>query len=367
MNPECPEMQIYSWENAAAFTLLIIPLAIFGEVVYRRLRRLPAALQPDALPALSIIVPARNEAANLTNLLPTLTALAYNGPCEVIVVDDNSTDSTAEVAASCGARVIRLHTLPEGWRGKPYACHCGALEAGGEWFLFVDADTLHAPDGPARAVQLALAEDWGGLSLLPPGRYFGYADRLGLTAAFAGLFAMGAPTAGMLNGQFILLRRDVYEHSGGFAAVRKEALEDVALGRRLAAQGYDVPMVRGDGAMQVGMYADVRQMWHGLTRLGQGALRWWGLRALLTAAFVTALVSPLIALSGSVLGFLPWAWPAGAWAVAALCMVPWARRAGHVTDAIFSPLGGLMILSASLWGLISRVLGIGIQWKGRRV
>jgi hypothetical protein len=171
----------------------------------------------------------------------------------------------------------------------------------------------------------------------------------------------------MLNGQFILLRRDVYVESGGFAAVRSEALEDVALGRRLAAQGYDVPMVRGDGAMQVSMYADVQQMWHGLTRLGQGALRWWGPRALLTAAFITALVSPLIAATGYVLGELPWAWPVTAWAVAALCMIPWARRAGHSADAIFSPLGGLMILSASLWGLISRALGIGIQWKGRRV
>jgi hypothetical protein len=216
-------------------------------------------------------------------------------------------------------------------------------------------------------VALVLAEELDGLSLLPPGRYFGYADRLGLTAAFAGLFAMGAPTAGMLNGQFILLQREVYEESGGFAAVRNEALEDVALGRRLKAQGYDVPMVRGDGAMQVSMYVDVRQMWHGLTRLGQGALRWWGLRALLTAAFITALVSPLVAATGSVLGFLSWSWPAGAWAIAAICMIPWSRRAGHVTDAIFSPLGGLMILSASLWGLISRMLGIGIQWKGRRV
>ncbi len=360
-------MQVYSWENAAAFTLLIIPLAIFGELVYRRLRALPAASSSDALPALSIIVPARNEEANLTHLLPTLTALAYDGPYEIIVVDDNSTDATAQVAAACGAQVIRLHELPEGWRGKPHACHRGAQAANGEWFLFVDADTLHAPDGPARAVQLALDAGLDGLSLLPPGRYFGYADRLGLTAAFAGLFAMGAPTAGMLNGQFILLRRDVYEGSGGFAAVRKEALEDVALGHRLAAQGYAVPMVRGDDAMQVSMYADVRQMWHGLTRLGQGALRWWGLRALLTAAFITALVSPLIALSGSVLGYLPWTRTAGAWAVAAICMIPWSRRADHVTDALFSPLGGLMILSASLWGLISRVLGIGIQWKGRRV
>jgi cellulose synthase/poly-beta-1,6-N-acetylglucosamine synthase-like glycosyltransferase len=358
---------LYNWRSAAAFTLVIIPLAILAEWTWRRLRVLPAAEPQRELPALSIIVPARNEATNLAQLLPMITALQYGGPYEVIVMDDNSTDGTAEVAASHGAKVISLDTLPSGWRGKPHACHLGSLEAAGEWLLFVDADTLHAPDGPARAVQLALEEGLDGLSLLPPVRYFGYADRLGLTAAFAGLFAMGAPTAGMLNGQFVLLRREVYEQSGGFAAVRAEALEDVALGHRLAAQGYDVPMVRGDDAMQVSMYADVRQMWHGLTRLGQGALRWWGLRALLTAAFITALVSPLIAVSGFALGDLPWSWPVVFWTVAAVCMIPWARRAGHVTDAALSPLGGVMILLAAVWGVISRALGIGIQWKGRRV
>ena len=95
-------------------------------------------------------MPARNEAVNLTHLLPTLTALIYDGPYEVIVVDDDSTDATAQVAVACGAQVISLHELPPGWRGKPHACHRGAQEARGEWSLFVDADTLHGPTARRR-------------------------------------------------------------------------------------------------------------------------------------------------------------------------------------------------------------------------
>ena len=72
-------------------------------------------------------------------------------------------------------------------------------------------------------------------------------------------------------------------------------------------------------------------------------------------------------ISGFILGDLPWQWPVVVWTVATVCMIPWARRAGHVTDAALSPLGGLMILMAAVWGVISRALGIGIQWKGRRV
>jgi 4,4'-diaponeurosporenoate glycosyltransferase len=312
-------------------------------------------------------VPARNETATLCHLLPSLAALQYEGPCEVIVVDDNSTDGTAALAASMGAYVLRLTELPAGWKGKPNACHCGVAQARGEWFLFTDADTVHAPDGPARAMTLALANRLDGLSLLPPVRFFGFTDRLALTTAFAGLFAMGAPRAGMLNGQFVLLRRDVYERSEGFAAVRGEALEDVALGRRLSAMGYRVPMAHGDGALQVRMYADPKQMWHGLTRLGQGALRWWGLRAILSVAFITAVMSPLIALTGWALGQLSFAWLAVVWSIAAVCIVPWARRAGHATDALFAPVGALIIMAAALWGALSRLLGIGINWKDRRV
>jgi chlorobactene glucosyltransferase len=359
---------LYTWRNAAAFTFLAIPLAVLAEWTWHRLRSLPPYTRTnEILPSLSIVIPARNEEHNLGALLDSLCRLEYPGCHEVIVVDDNSTDATAAVAAAHGARVITLTGLPEGWKGKPNACHQGATAANGEWLLFTDADTVHAAEGPARAVKLALAEGLDGLSVHPCMRYRGLADRLALTAAHAGLFAMGAPAQGMLNGQFILVRRAVYEASGGFAAVRDETLEDVALGRRLRDLGYDAPMANGSDIMQVRMYTSQPQMWRGLSRLGDGAFHWWGVRALLPGAFITALVSPLVALVGAALGELHPVWPAAVWAVAAACLWQWSRRAGSPADALLAPLGALIMLLASLWGLISRALGVGINWKGRKV
>ncbi len=115
-----------------------------------------------------------------------------------------------------------------------------------------------------------------GLSLFLDQECRDLAQRLALSTAFAGLFAGLPRGATLLNGQYILLRRDVYEMSGGFSAVRGEMLEDVALGHLLRSRGGRVPMMHGYDVARVRMYRSSGQMWHGLTRLGAGSLRWEG-------------------------------------------------------------------------------------------
>jgi 4,4'-diaponeurosporenoate glycosyltransferase len=100
----------------------------------------------------SLIVPARNEAINLPSLLTSIAALEP-GPREVIVVDDHSTDDTAAIAKSFGARLVVPEQLPPGWIGKPWACAAGAAAASSSRLLFTDADTVHAPDLLGRASQ----------------------------------------------------------------------------------------------------------------------------------------------------------------------------------------------------------------------
>ena len=355
------------WRSSAAFTFLALPLALRAERAYRALPALKAFPSDRTLPSLSIIVPARNEAENLSHLLPSLVTMSYPGEVEVIVVDDNSTDDTAAVARYWGARVVRLEGLPPGWYGKPHACHQGATVARGDWLLFTDADTIHAPDGPARAVACAVAQQLDGLSLFLDQECRDLVQRLALSTAFAGLFAALPRHATLLNGQYVLLRRDVYEMSGGFSAVRGEMLEDVALGHRLRSQGYRVPLMHGYDAARVRMYRSTTQMWHGLTRLGSGSLRWTGLGALRTAAYVTAVMSPLLALSGVLARRLDRKWLPVTWAVASVSMIPWARRFGSPALAVVSPAGALLVQVAALWGLGSRLMGRGVRWKGRRV
>ncbi|MFZ0545779.1 MAG: glycosyltransferase, partial [Candidatus Promineifilaceae bacterium] len=269
-------------------------LALFAGPMARRAERRYLALVPldgkecsRPLPSLSIIIPARNEAENLQQLLPTLQSLSYNGSYEIIVVDDQSTDGTSAVSRQFKTKVIQGKPLPPGWLGKPHACHQGAQAATGQWLLFTDADTLHQPDGPARAVAHVLDNNLDGLSLFLDQETKGTADTLALMVAFAGIFAALPQQNSFLNGQYILLRRGVYLESGGFSAVANHPLEDLALGHHLKTHSYRVPTLRGEEAASVRMYKDFNALWQGLVRLGSGSLPWLGLHSLISILFIT--------------------------------------------------------------------------------
>ncbi len=355
--------------------VLSLPLAWRAERRQRQIGRLAVTEVAEALPLLSVIVPARNEARNLPNLLESLTAVHYPGSLELIVVDDNSTDETAVIAEAYGTKVVPLTELPEGWLGKPNACHRGATVAQGEWLLFTDADTVHKKLGLATAVTYALQHELDGLSAFLGQQTNGWWDRAAIMTAFVGLHAGLPGLAGVMNGQYILLRQEVYAGCGGFAAVRHEALEDLALGRQLAELGYHVPILQGETAASVRMYHDFPQMWRGLTRLGAGALRWSGTGSLITALFTTLAALPLL--------LSPFVWILGRlenrdWRfslqslfssllITAVGFVPAARRLGRAWWALLGPVGALLVQAAGTWGLLRSLFGRGIQWKGRLV
>lgn len=369
----------WTWRRAAMLTFAAVPLGLRAERAYRALPTLSCGETGVPLPKLSIIVPARNEAGNLRSLLPSLNALNYPGFTEIIVVDDGSSDETASVAAELGARVLRLDHVPSRWLGKPHACHQGALVATGDWLLFTDADTIHSPWSAGAAVRYAIDSGSDGLSLFLQPSPHDTAERLALMTAFAGLFAGwprgrsdadGRPApdgAGMLNGQYILLSRQAYFGTGGFEAVAGQSLEDLALGRVLTGKGYRTPILHGGGAAVVRMYTDDRTMWQGLSRLGSGSLRWSGTGSLATMLFVTALMSPLIAGAGVVSGRLRLWWLPLTWTASAVSMLPWARRSGSAAWALLAPVAAFLVQAAAVWGLINRLSGRGLHWKGRRV
>ena len=305
---------------------------------------------------------------NLQIVLPSLGHIYYPGKLEILVVDDHSSDETARIAESYGVQTLRLRNdIPSGWKGKPYACHQGALLAKGDWLLFTDADTVHVREGIAKAICYAQTTNLDGLSLFLAHQSPSRINNLVLDAAFAGLFAGWGTTNDMLNGQFILVRREVYFDSGGFASVRNEALEDVALGHLFARLGYHLPVMRGDDIAVVHMYATYKQMFNGLSRLGSGTLRWQGMWVSLTALHIAALVSPLVTLIGVLFGRLKWFWLPVTWSMASLSLLPWSRRSGDDKFALLAPFGAFIVLLALIYGLISRILGAGVLWKGRRV
>lgn len=343
------------------------PLALYSEWRFRDLPELPQQTAIHDLPALSIVVPARNEAVNLRRLLPSLTTLSYPGHWELIVVDDNSTDETPCIALKLGAKVISLDSKPDGWAGKSYACHVGALAASGKWLLFTDADTVHHPCGPTQAVAFAENQNLDGLSIFFRQGTSGILDGLALSVAFAGLFVGRKSNSPTLNGQYILLRQDVYTQSRGFAAVANERVEDLALGHHLRTKNYDVLLLRSDNVAAVQMYADKTTLWQGLMRLGAGSLRWMGTGSIITALFITGVMTPILALVNAFIRRRHRILAISSWLVIAISFVPWTRRFGSIGLALLAPIGGLMVQVAATWGLIHRLFGRGTYWKGRRV
>ncbi len=364
----------WDYKRSALLTFLALPFGLRAEQRYRRMPVLPAGSVAaarsslGALPSLTIVIPARNEADNLPVLLASLAKLRYPGERQVLVVDDHSQDRTAEIAREYGVGVLQLtQGLPPGWMGKPHALHQGALASQTEWLLFTDADTIHTPDGAARSVECAVQSGLDGLSLFLRQVPQDWSDRLALSAAYAGLFAGENPANALLNGQFILLKRSVYLESGGFSTVCREPLEDVALGNHLARLGYRVPVMLGEDAAAVRMYRGPRQMFNGLSRLAFGSLEWQSGWAAVTALFITALMSPLIVLVGVLSGQLRMRWLPITWATSVVSLLPWARRFDLGGLAVLAPVGALIVQAAGIAGFAMRLLGRGISWKGRRV
>ena len=186
----------------------------------RRLLRSVAV--PAALPSVSVIVPARDEQSRLPRLLAALAA-ARPAPDEVIVVDDGSSDDTAGIARRAGATVLTV-APPEGWSGKAWACHRGAMAATGDVLVFLDADTEPSPD--AVALLAAAAEGGELVSVQPRHRVERAYEAVSIGPALVTL--LGAGTGGpprqrwwrrpMAFGPAIAVRRDRYERFGGHGA-----------------------------------------------------------------------------------------------------------------------------------------------------
>jgi cellulose synthase/poly-beta-1,6-N-acetylglucosamine synthase-like glycosyltransferase len=224
--------------------------------------------QPDV----SVIVPARNEEACLADCLRTLVGqegVRY----ELIVVDDHSSDNTANIARSFNVRVITADPLPAGWSGKCNAAWSGAKIAAGKWLLFTDADTKHAPNSIATG--LKEVNDCGAalLSYSPEQEVHGFAERALMPVIFAELAATFPPKevcdptspVAAANGQYLLIRRDAYDAVGGHAAVATAILEDVELAKRVKRAGYKLRFRVAD-VVSTRMYRSFAAMWEGWTK-----------------------------------------------------------------------------------------------------
>ena len=222
----------------------------------------------------SVIVPARNEEASLGACLASLVGqpeVSY----EILVVDDHSDDRTAEIARSFSeVRLLSAPDLRAGWTGKNNAVAAGAADAHGTWLLFTDADTVHLPGSLQASLNEAHQQHADLLSYSPQQMLETFWEKAVMPVIFAELAVSFRPSdisdpassVAAANGQYILLRRDVYERVGGHTAVAGELLEDVALARAVKRAGYRIFFRYGSDRVRTRMYRSFQQLREGWTK-----------------------------------------------------------------------------------------------------
>ncbi|MGH9435194.1 MAG: glycosyltransferase, partial [Terriglobia bacterium] len=225
----------------------------------------------------SVIIPARDEESNIEAVVRSLAP--QSAVREIIVVDDQSRDRTPQILARLAAefaalRILRLDNLPSGWLGKPHAAAEGAKLARGDWLLFTDADTRHRRGSVALLLERAESSGAAMLSISPAQRMETWWEKAVIPLVYiqlARLFRFEEVNdprspAAAANGQYILIRRGVYDSIGGFEAVRSEVLEDVELARRVKSTGAKILFLPGADWVETRMYRAFGEMWRGWTK-----------------------------------------------------------------------------------------------------
>lgn len=389
------------WAEAAG-------VAAFYAVVARRTLRVPGgalfpAMSPaqpaatdlseahgtsDGEPLVSIILPARNEERNIRECVTSLLAQDYPR-FEVIVVDDASSDATPALLDGLRRehpmrerlRVVRVETLPAGWAGKPHAIHTGVTQARGEWLLFTDADTRHVPHALSAAMGLAMAHGDDLLSLGTRQDVPDFWGRVLMPLAYTGI-AMMYPaekvndprsSVAIANGQYILLRRRLYDRIGGYAApeLRATVLDDRDLAQQVKRAGARMEMVDGRTLVATRMYQTLGEHWEGWSKNAyagsRGGLPFY---LLMIAGLPMVTIAPFALLLAGILSrrgrfALP-----GAAAVAATVAYRAQVQRGMAVPFRYAwtqPLAGAVftgILIRSFWRVAT---GRGVVWRGRTI
>lgn len=347
----------------------------------------PKDAQPEAdLPRVSVIVPARDEERNIVRCVESLLAQDYPN-FEIIVVDDGSTDATPALlarlrqtpAGRARLRVTRVEELPAGWAGKPHALHTGALLASGAWLLFTDADTKHAPDALRASVSRAVREGADLFTIGSRQEAPDFWNRVLMPIAYMGISFMYPPVlvnnphsrVAIANGQYLLIRRAVYERLGGYDTpeLRGTIVDDLKLAETLKRSGGRLLFVDGRDFVTTHMYHSLAEHWNGWGKNGAVGSRGGALGAALMAPGLPLItVGPFALLLSGVLRRDWRAALAGAIPVAAL--LGYRAYLDHLLRIPLRygwthPLGGLVftgILTRSVW---RQARGKTVPWRGR--
>jgi hopene-associated glycosyltransferase HpnB len=376
-------MPVLVWLAALALAVWVW-LALARGMFWRTDQRLPdvapGAPEPDPWPSVAVVVPARDEVAVLPATLPTLVGQHYPGPVRVILVDDGSTDGTADLARqiSPAVTVVRPGEPPPGWTGKLWALSAGARHAVAvDYLLFTDADIAHRPGSLTALVRAAEGHRLDLVSQMARLRVRTGWERL-VVPAFVYFFALlypfrwsnrtGTRTAAAAGG-CALVRRVALERAGGVAAVRGAVIDDVALARALKRAGGRTYLGLADLVDSVRPYPTLASLWRMVARSAYAQLRH---SVLLLAGTVAGLalvflVPPVTTVVGAVTGDAAVAaLGAAGWLLMAATFAPMLRYYGQpVVLGLLLPFTASLYLAMTVDSAVQHYRGRGAAWKGR--
>jgi chlorobactene glucosyltransferase len=376
----------------SALILLIGIYSVFRSTTNRiRLKELATPPRAKEQPLVTVAIPARNEERSIADCVRSLSRQDY-GNIEILVLDDSSTDRTAEIVRGLQTedpriRLLQGKELEPGWKGKIFAMQQLYEASKGAFILFTDADTVHDPTSVRFGLDTILAHDACLVSGYPKQKG---PDTLTLTLISVMLFntvyflplrlqerIQKSPFA-MAIGQYLFVRKSAIAETGGFGSFRNEICDDVMLARRFAKTGHKQMFTDLKDHVSCTMYTRFRQSFKGTERSISGALKH-------SFPMLVGIVAVSVVLIGFVVSFplslvLLFRSPAApALLVPALCMLAgsillfgsWTRMAlfhGYpVSVAISGPLAFFLVIAMYLHGYYCKATGKGFVWKSRNI
>ena len=352
---------------------------------------MPFALQTE--PRVSILIPARNEAAILAKTLPLFLAQEY-GDYEVILADDASTDGTGDLARTLASqnpkrlRVVSIHDLPPGWVGKTHALHKAFEAARGEWVLATDADIVFHPQALRAGLWLAERHHAELVSLFAFLECGSFWERL-MMPVFGLMLATVFPlrkinnpqsSVAIASGGYILMHRDSWAGLGGYEAIRGEMIDDLNTARRVKQSGRRIFAALTRDLVRTRMYSNFGEIWEGLRKNAFAAHRFSVLRiaAFIVGVWLTALL-PLAALAYSIFRVVAAGgeFPPGVGLILAMSLAQYTLSVwmhfllisflgiprGY---ALLAPFGSIVYTAIAFDSMLRTLFGAGVSWKLRQ-
>ncbi len=325
-------------------------------------------------PLVSVLIPARNEAQNLPVLLEHLAAQSYRN-LEILIYDDDSSDDTWEVIGHLAAidkrvRGLRGTALPPGWLGKNHACHRLALEAAGDYFLFIDADIRPAPGAIASAIAYMEVENLCLLSIFPAQEMYTAGEKLTVPLMNWVLLSLlplelvrksRRPSLAAANGQFMLFTAADYRSREWHSQVKAEAAEDISICRKVKRSGGSAAVLLGGDLVSCRMYASLAE---GIRGFSKNARQFMGGSAVLLMFFTLVVLSGPLLLCLA-LDTLPLLIGLGMFLlIRVFTSLP--SRQNSITNLMLHPFQMLVWAVIAFMAVYKEQSG-NLQWKGRNI